>query len=151
MFSLLASAIRIAGGSIADRIGGETTALISLSVLLGGAVLMMMSGSVGVSLLAQIAMAAGMGVNNAAVFKLVPQEVPEAVGGAAGWVGGLGAFGGFAVPPLMGAFVRGEELSGYAAGFVVFVVLALVSLLVASLLKRVALRRHLAQPTEAVP
>jgi len=32
-------------------------------------------------------MALGMGVNNAAVFKLAPQEVPEAVGGAAGFAG----------------------------------------------------------------
>jgi len=101
---------------------------------------MMFSDGLVVSVLAEIVMAAGMGVNNAAVFKLVPQEVPEAVGGAAGWVGGLGAFGGFAVPPLMGTFVRGEQLSGYATGFVVLVGLALVSLAVAYWLRRHA--RH---------
>jgi NNP family nitrate/nitrite transporter-like MFS transporter len=99
--------------------------------LLVGATIMMFSDGLVVSILAEIVMAVGMGVNNAAVFKLVPQEVPEAVGGAAGWVGGLGAFGGFAVPPLMGAFVGSEHLSGYATGFVVFVGLALLSLAVA--------------------
>jgi NNP family nitrate/nitrite transporter-like MFS transporter len=35
----------------------------------------------------EILLAIGMGVCNAAVFKLVPQEVPQAVGGAAGWEG----------------------------------------------------------------
>ena len=82
-------------------------------------------------------MAIGMGISNAAVFKLVPQEVPEAVGGAAGWVGGLGAFGGFVIPPIMGAFVRWQGDPGYALGFVVFIALALVSLTLAFVLKRV--------------
>ena len=137
-FSILASLIRIVGGSVSDRIGGELTAILSLGSLLAGALLMMASTSVGLSLFAEILMAIGMGVNNAAVFKLVPQEVPEAVGGAAGWVGGLGAFGGFAVPPLMGLFVKGTDLSGYATGFVVFVALAVISLGVAYGLKRAA-------------
>lgn len=50
-------------------------------------------------------MAVGMGVTDAAVFKIVPEEVPQAAGGAAGWVGGLGTFGGFAIPPVLGMFV----------------------------------------------
>ncbi len=136
LYSLLASAIRIVGGSASDRFGGETVAIFSLSLLLLGAIFMTTSNSLPLSLLGEILMALGMGVNNAAVFKLVPQEVPEAVGGAAGWVGGLGAFGGFAVPPLMGAFVSAAGGSGYALGFVVFIVLALVSLAAAVLLRR---------------
>jgi NNP family nitrate/nitrite transporter-like MFS transporter len=80
-------------------------------------------------------MAIGMGVGNAAVFKLVPQYVPQAVGGAAGWVGGLGAFGGFAIPPLLGAFVRALGKTGYARGFLVFVALAGLALLMAWVLK----------------
>jgi NNP family nitrate/nitrite transporter-like MFS transporter len=95
------------------------------------------SASFGLAIAAEILMAIGMGVSNAAVFKLVPQEVPQAVGGAAGWVGGLGAFGGFAIPPLMGAFVRWQGDPGYALGFVVFIALALVSLTLAFVLKRV--------------
>ena len=80
--------------------------------------------------------ATGMGVANAAVFKLVAQEIPEAVGGAAGWVGGLGAFGGFAIPPLMGVIVQAQGIEGYANGFVVFICLAAVSLLLVGILKR---------------
>jgi NNP family nitrate/nitrite transporter-like MFS transporter len=81
-------------------------------------------------------MALGMGVTNAAVFKLVPQEVPEAVGGAAGWVGGLGAFGGFAIPPVMGAFVRVSGNAGYPTGFTVFIGLSLLSLSLSYILRR---------------
>lgn len=135
-YSILASLIRIVGGSVADRIGGERTALISLTIMLGGAMLLTTSTVFAIAFVGIIAMAVGMGVTNAAVFKLVPQEVPEAVGGAAGWVGGLGAFGGFAVPPLMGAFVTEGVVTGYARGFVVFVALAVVSLGLAAALRR---------------
>lgn len=136
VFSLLASVIRIGGGSLSDRLGGEKTAMLALFVLLVGAVIMTLSRSFGVSVVGEIVMGAGMGVTNAAVFKLVPQEVKTAVGGAAGWVGGLGAFGGFAVPPLMGFFVTARGTEGYASGFVVFIVLAAISLFLAYLLRR---------------
>ena len=135
-YSILASLIRIVGGSVADRIGGERTAIISLTTMLAGALMLTTSTGFALAFAGALAMAIGMGVNNAAVFKLVPQEVPEAVGGAAGWVGGLGAFGGFAVPPLMGAFVTEGVVTGYARGFVVFVVLAILSLGLATALRR---------------
>lgn len=134
-YSLTASLIRVPGGGLADRIGGENTAMLSLLVMLVGAATMTLSGSLGLSVAGELAMAFGMGVANAAVFKLVPQYVREAVGGAAGWVGGLGAFGGFAIPPVMGAFVRAQGQPGYASGFVVFVVLAIMSLAMAFTLK----------------
>ncbi len=63
------------------------------------------------------------GFANAAVFGLVPNYVPEAVGVASGLVGGLGAFGGFAIPPVLGLFV---DLEG-TAGYVVFLGLAVLS------------------------
>ncbi len=135
LYSLLTSAIRVLGGSLSDRIGGENTALLALGTMLVGALLMILSHHFALSVVGEIVMALGMGVNNAAVFKLVPQAVPRAVGGAAGWVGGLGAFGGFAIPPVMGAFVRAQGDPGYATGFVTFVGLALLSLGLASLLK----------------
>jgi NNP family nitrate/nitrite transporter-like MFS transporter len=65
----------------------------------------------------------------------VPQAVPQAVGGAAGWVGGLGAFGGFVIPPAMAFAVRDLGRPGYPIGFVVFVFLALFSLTMAWILK----------------
>ena len=92
-------------------------------------ILMTLSGNFILSVTAEVLLATGMGVTNAAVFKLVAQEVPEAVGGAAGWVGGLGAFGGFAIPPIMGTIVQVRGTTGYATGFVVFICLSAVSLL----------------------
>jgi NNP family nitrate/nitrite transporter-like MFS transporter len=76
-----------------------------------------------------------MGICNAAVFKMVPQAVPKAVGGAAGWVGGLGAFGGFAIPPMLAFAVRDLGKNGYSIGFVVYLFLALFSLFMAWILK----------------
>jgi NNP family nitrate/nitrite transporter-like MFS transporter len=136
VYSLTASVIRISGGSLADRLGGEATSFLALSVMLAGALLMTVSHMLTLSILAVVMMALGMGVANAAVFKLVPKEVPQAVGGAAGWVGGLGAFGGFAIPPILSAFVRIQGESGYATGFVTFIVLAILSLGLALILRR---------------
>jgi NNP family nitrate/nitrite transporter-like MFS transporter len=128
LYSILASLCRVAGGKIADRFGGEITLRLALLATAAGAVLMTVSNQFALSLTAEIIMAVGMGVANAAVFKLVPQVVPHAVGGASGWVGGLGAFGGFTIPPLLGAIVAGQGTVGYALGFGLMVLLALVSL-----------------------
>lgn len=136
LYSILTSVIRVVGGSVSDRLGGENTALLALCMMLVGGVLMTTSHSFGLSMFGEIVMALGMGAGNAAVFKLVPQNVPQAVGGAAGWVGGLGAFGGFAIPPIMGEFVRSQGSAGYALGFIVFIGLALISLTMAYTLKR---------------
>ena len=97
-------------------------------LLLLGALIITFSENITISLVAAVIMATGMGVSNAAVFKLVPTYVPEAVGGAAGWVGGLGAFGGFAIPPIMGFVVAQMGDIGYVRGFMVFIVLSLVCL-----------------------
>lgn len=139
-FSLFSSLIRVPGGSWADKLGGELVASVSLATLLVGALIMTFSASFAGSVAGEMLVAAGMGVNNAAVFRMVPHYVPDAVGGAAGWVGGLGALGGFAVPPLLGRFVELMGSVGYARGFVVYVGLAVLSLLLTGLL-RLALRR----------
>ncbi|MDE2120197.1 MAG: MFS transporter, partial [Betaproteobacteria bacterium] len=133
-FSLLSSLIRVPGGSWADRFGGENVAFVAYALLLAGAVLMTTSASFGLSAAGEALMGLGMGVANAAVFKLVPQYVPDAVGGTAGWVGGLGALGGFAVPPMLGRIAQTMGHAGYARGYAVYVVLALVSLALTALL-----------------
>jgi len=130
VYSLATSVVRIAGGSISDRLGGERTAMGALLVMAVGALMMILTRSahgVAFALAAELVMAVGMGITNAAVFKLVPKVVPNAVGGASGWVGGLGAFGGFAIPPVLSLFVSAEKVRGYADGFVVFLALALIS------------------------
>jgi len=52
----------------------------------------------------------------------------------AGWVGGLGALGGFVVPPMLGRIAQKMGSVGYARGYVVYVGLALASLLFTGLL-----------------
>ena len=138
VFSLLASVCRVFGGSLSDKAGGEKTSLISLALVLVGSAVLMFTHYVGTGIFAVILLATGMGVNNAAVFKLVPHYVPKAIGGAAGWIGGLGAFGGFVIPPLMGAIADIYGKAGYALGFSVFVILALASLyIIYTLLKKI--------------
>lgn len=136
-YSVLTSLVRIAGGVIADRLreGGENTAILSLLIMLSGALVMVDAREFELALPGVLLLAVGMGICNAAVFKIVPQAVPRAVGGAAGWVGGLGAFGGFAIPPMMAFAVRDLGPKGYSIGFIVFVFLTLLSLTMAWLLK----------------
>ncbi len=133
-FSLAASFVRIGGGIASDRWGGERIAVASYVVILAGALFLVFSRSFGPSLAGEILMAVGMGAANAAVFKLVARYVPEAVGGASGWVGGLGAFGGFVVPPILGVFVDSFGKPGYSGGFIVYVALAIISIVVATIL-----------------
>jgi NNP family nitrate/nitrite transporter-like MFS transporter len=141
VFSVLASLIRVPGGILSDRIGGEKTVILGLSTMLLGSVVMTSANSFSIALVGEILMALGMGIGNAGVFKLVPKYLPGAVGGGAGWVGGLGAFGGFAIPPLMGLFVRVQGDAGYASGFSIFIGLSIISLLLAYLIHR-DLSRH---------
>jgi len=122
-FSLLAAAIRVFGGVISERFGGERVALGAFTAVLVGALLLTLVTRFGINLLGEVVIALGMGIGNAAVFKMVPKYVPDAVGGASGWVGGLGALGGFVIPPILGLFVDVLGPVGYARGFFVYAVL----------------------------
>lgn len=130
VFSLLASVTRVLGGSLADKLGGEKTSILSVSLVLAASVLLFFAHLTPVAILGVVLLASGMGVNNAAVFKLVPRYIPNAIGGAAGWIGGMGAFGGFVMPPLMGEIVNRYGEPGYAGGFAIFIVLGFISILI---------------------
>jgi NNP family nitrate/nitrite transporter-like MFS transporter len=45
-------------------------------------------------------------------------------------VGGLGAFGGFVIPPVLGYFVDSFGNAGYSFGFIIYGALAVLALLV---------------------
>jgi NNP family nitrate/nitrite transporter-like MFS transporter len=138
-YSLSSSLLRVLGGFYSDRISGEKVVLYSFMVVGAGAGMMMLSfHSFFISFAGEMMLALGMGFANAAVFKLVPKFAPAAVGGAAGIVGGLGAFGGFAIPPIMGLFVKVYGNGGYAAGFSVFLALAVAALILFAVLNRYA-------------
>ncbi|MBW1896128.1 MAG: NarK/NasA family nitrate transporter [Deltaproteobacteria bacterium] len=137
LYSLLASILRVFGGFTSDLVGGEKTVCGSFLAIVTGAILIMLpSHSVSMALGGVLFLALGMGFANAAVFKLVPKFMPEAVGGTAGIVGGLGAFGGFVIPILMGLFIKFAGNGGYPLGFSVFLVLSVISLILFAFLSR---------------
>lgn len=123
-FSIVAALCRVPGGKVADKIGGVRSSMMALFVVSAMGVLMALNLNATVTFVVTIVLAIAMGFNNAAVMKLIPVYVPKAVGGASGWVGGLGAFGGFVLPPVLGAIVAMNATSGYALGFLVFSLLA---------------------------
>ncbi|MGE4497071.1 MAG: nitrate/nitrite transporter [Deferribacterales bacterium] len=135
-YAVLTSLFRVPGGSFADKIGGTAASLVSVAVLGAGSLLVVFTGNFPLTVLGIMLMAVGMGVNNAAVFKLVPKYIPEAIGGAAGWVGGLGAFGGFVLPPVLASYVSRNGDAGYRQGFIVYVLMAVLSVLLILFLKR---------------
>jgi len=108
---------------ISERFGGERVAVGAFLAVFAGAVLLTAVTQFALNLMGELVIALGMGIGNAAVFKMVPKYIPHAVGGASGWVGGLGALGGFVIPPVLGAFVDVLGPVGYARGFFVYVVL----------------------------
>jgi MFS transporter, NNP family, nitrate/nitrite transporter len=128
LYSLSTSLLRICGGLVSDRVGGEKIALVSFMITALASLLMLVSESMSMAITAELLLALGMGFANAAVFKLVPKYTPQTVGGSAGIVGGLGAFGGFVIPPVMGLFVTWLGSRGYSFGFSVFLGLALCSI-----------------------
>lgn len=138
LYAIITSLIRIYAGKIADKKGGEATAIVSLSIMLVGAICMTLSSSIAFSIVGILILAIGMGATNAAVFKIVPKAVPQAVGGASGWIGGIGALGGFVIPPLMASFIdkSGENLSGYSTGFIVFIILAIVAIIILTIINK---------------
>ena len=148
-FSLLASVIRIFGGFISDKIGGELVSIIAFFITSVGAFTIILGGNENflMSLFGEILMGVGMGIANGAVFKLVPKYVPHATGGAAGWVGGLGAFGGFVVPPILGLFVQNYGVLGYSKGFIVYIVLSVIAILISILLWK-AYGKNINEPIE---
>jgi len=136
VYSLLTALIRVPGGWWSDRWGGEMVAIVSYLILILGSALFMTSHSLTTGIISEVVMAMGMGIANAAVFKMVPKYVPEAVGGATGWVGGLGSIGGLLIPPIMAYIAAVMGKPGYAYGFIIFVILGILSMILALVLRR---------------
>jgi NNP family nitrate/nitrite transporter-like MFS transporter len=136
LYSLSTSLLRVCGGLVSDRVGGEKTVLVSFMITALASLLMLVSESMSLAITAELLLALGMGFANAAVFKLVPKYTPHTVGGSAGIVGGLGAFGGFVIPPVMGLCVTWFGSRGYSLGFSLFLGLALCSIGLVALMNR---------------
>ena len=132
MIAFVGSAVRPAGGYIADRFGGASV----LSVLLTGISLFYLLVSqlpplwmfVGA---AAIGMAC-LGMGNGAVFQLVPQRFPSQIGVATGVVGALGGLGGFFVPILLGNMKA--NYGSFASGFLILAFIAIGTLILLRIL-----------------
>jgi len=120
-FVVLATAVRPVGGWLADRVGGRTvlkfvfpaTAVMALFL----ACPLMSTFTLGA-----LGMAAAIGLGNGAVFKLVPEYFPAAVGSVTGLVGAAGGLGGF-FPPLLLGFIK-ESTGNFMAGFILLAIFA---------------------------
>lgn len=148
IFSVTASIIRAGGGVLADRLSIRYALSVNVAIIVVGSTVMLLSRSVSLAVFGAVLLAIGMGLQNAVVFKLVPLYVPNAVGGAAGWVGGLGAFGGFVLPPVMGAIVGVTH--AYPDALSIFWVLAVVNWLVIGWLNRQNAPRDAVEPVPAM-
>ncbi len=121
-FVVLATLARPLGGWLADRAGGRRVLAFVFPATAVAAVLMALPGMAAFTVGA-LGMAAAIGLGNGAVFKLVPEEFPRAVGSVTGLVGAAGGLGGFFPPLVLGVVHRAT--GSFAAGFLL---LALTSL-----------------------
>jgi NNP family nitrate/nitrite transporter-like MFS transporter len=126
-FVVLATIARPIGGWLADRIGGHRILQVVFPVTAVCALLMsyptMVSFTIGA-----LGMATAVGLGNGAVFKLVPQYFPKAVGSVTGLVGAAGGLGGF-FPPLVLGLLR-QRTGSFTWGFIALSAFALVCLAV---------------------
>ncbi len=137
-FVVLATLMRPIGGVLADKVGGRTVlkwvfpATAVMAIFL--ACPLMSTFAIGA-----LGMAAAIGLGNGAVFKLVPEYFPKAVGGVTGLVGAAGGLGGFFPPLLLG--VIKQQTGSFTLGFILlsaFALLCLVVLLRASATRKLA-------------
>jgi MFS transporter, NNP family, nitrate/nitrite transporter len=126
-FIVVATGMRPVGGILSDRVGGRR---ILLWVFPATAVMAIFLACPLMSTftLGALGMAAAIGLGNGAVFKLVPQYFPHAVGSVTGLVGAAGGLGGF-LPPLVLGGIR-EATGAFTWGFILLAGFAMLCLVV---------------------
>ena len=114
-FVVLATAMRPVGGLLADRVGGRRI-LLGVFPVTAVMALFMACPLISTFTVGALGMATAIGLGNGAVFKLVPEHFPRAVGSVTGLVGAAGGLGGF-FPPLVLGLLR-QVTGSFAGGFV---------------------------------
>jgi NNP family nitrate/nitrite transporter-like MFS transporter len=114
-FVVVATLMRPVGGSLADRIGGARI-LHYVFPFTGVMAIFLACPLMSTFTVGALGMAAAIGLGNGAVFKLVPQYYPQAVGSVTGLVGAAGGLGGFFPPLVLGAIH--ERTGEFTWGFV---------------------------------
>lgn len=130
LFIFPASLLRPLGGWLSDKYGPRTvTYAVFVGMLVATLPLCLPASVLPLNVWCfaglTIAVAVGMGIGKASVFKYIPNYYPNDVGAVGGLVGMLGALGGFVLPKVFGWL-------GRATGFPQAAFLALLVLTVAS-------------------
>ncbi len=137
-FTVIATLARPLGGWLSDKLGGKTILTwVFVSGPIGALAMAWLASSPSIEMATVIFLftAAGLGLGNGAVFKLVAQYFPRSTGlvtGIAGCAGGLGGF----FPPLVLGFVKGAT-GTYVIGFVLLAIFAGICLAVLLSIRRV--------------
>ena len=126
-FVVLATLMRPIGGMLADRIGGAKV-LVFVFIAIAALSLLLSFDTIVPFTIGALGCAAGLGLGNGAVFKLVPQYFPKETGTVTGLVGAFGGLGGF-FPPLELGLVK-DAFGSYTLGFVLLSIFAVVCLAV---------------------
>jgi MFS transporter, NNP family, nitrate/nitrite transporter len=124
--TLTGSLTRVAGGWIADRIGGITTLSLVFLVVIGGFLGLLRSPSLTSTTLVFMLLFAALGAGNGATFQLVPLRWPLTTAVAGAMIGEIGALGGGILPNLLGQ--SRQHTGSYAAGFLAYAAFALIVL-----------------------
>jgi NNP family nitrate/nitrite transporter-like MFS transporter len=138
-FVLLATLMRPVGGVLADKIGGQKILLWVFPIIAVMAVFLACP-LISTFTIGALGMAAAIGLGNGAVFKLVPEYFPHAVGSVTGLVGAAGGLGGFFPPLVLGA-IR-QATGSFTGGFILLGIFAILCLIVS--------KKMNAQPLTAV-
>jgi NNP family nitrate/nitrite transporter-like MFS transporter len=126
-FVVVATLARPMGGWLADRYGGARILLFVFGIL-SIVVLGLTSSNMAVFTVGALSAASLVGVENGAVFKLVPDYFPRETGTVTGLVGAAGGIGGF-LPTLLLGFIK-SQTGSYALGFIFLSCFALICLTV---------------------
>ncbi len=121
-FVVVATLARPIGGWLSDKIGGTKVLTAVFSVVPLMALGLAFQPGIELLTVAFLVIAAGLGLGNGAVFKLVPQYYSKEAGTVTGLVGAAGGLGGF-FPPLVMGLVK-SILGSYALGYVLLALLA---------------------------
>lgn len=125
MCAAAGSLLRPLGGALADRLGGTRVLTGALMIVAALASALASLPGLGLTVALLMVTMGTLGMGNGAVFQVVPQRFPSAVGPMTGLVGAAGGLGGFLLPFALGSL---EGSTGtFAAGFMVFAAAAVLA------------------------
>ncbi len=141
--ALTASAVRVLGGFLSDRVGGINVLKVLYLLIAVTALLAAWLPPLPLMLVVLFFMAVGMGAGNGAVFQLLPFRWPQAKAIATGVVGEFGALGGAFIPAFMG--LAKESTGSFAGGFRIYAASAVIAWLLLLWAARIWTRRWIGE------